>query len=203
MLIEETEVDVEALPLAAFRAHLRLGTGFASDVVQDEVLEGFLRAAIAAVEARTGKALLARVFAWRIATWRDQSGQPLPVAPVSAVSDIVRIYSDGTEETVAEDLYRLSPDLHVPLLQPRGALLPVIPTGGAVRIRFTAGFASEWSGLPADIAQAVMLLAAHYYEYRGATGLGEGCMPFGVTSLLARYRNLRLFMGGAAAGSGR
>ncbi len=40
-----------------------------------------------------------------------------------------------------------------------------------------------------------MLLAAHYYEYRSETALSEGCMPFGVASLLARYRNLRLGAG--------
>ena len=56
MLIEETAVPLAALPLAEFKAHLRLGTGFADDDIQDPVLESFLRAAMAAIEARTGKA---------------------------------------------------------------------------------------------------------------------------------------------------
>jgi len=43
----------------------------------------------------------------------------------------------------------------------------------------------------------VLLLAAHYYEYRDETALGEGCMPFGVSSLIERYRTVRLFAGGA------
>ena len=55
MLIEETAIADAALPVDQFKAHLRLGTGFAEDNVQDEVLKGFLRAAIAAIEARTGK----------------------------------------------------------------------------------------------------------------------------------------------------
>ena len=49
----------------------------------------------------------------------------------------------------------------------------------------------------ADLAQAVMLLAAHYYEYRDETALAEGCMPFGVASLIERYRIVRLYGGGA------
>ena len=55
MLVEETTVPAAALPIAAFKDHLRLGTGFSEDTIQDSVLEGFLRAAVAAIEARTGK----------------------------------------------------------------------------------------------------------------------------------------------------
>ena len=58
--------------------------------------------------------------------------------------------------------------------------------------------AADWGGLPDDLAQAVMLLAAHYYEYRDDTALGEGCMPFGVSSLIERYRRVRLGFGGTA-----
>jgi len=43
----------------------------------------------------------------------------------------------------------------------------------------------------------VLLLAAHYYEHRTETALGEGCMPFGVASLIERYRKVRLLGGGA------
>ncbi|PCH74343.1 MAG: hypothetical protein COC12_04000, partial [Rhodobacteraceae bacterium] len=49
--------------------------------------------------------------------------------------------------------------------------------------------------LPADLGQAVLLLAAHYYEYRDETSLGDGCMPFGVSSLVQRYRAVRLSLG--------
>ena len=55
MLIEETTVPDVALPVEDFKAHLRLGTGFGPETLQDEVLAGFLRAAISAIEARTGK----------------------------------------------------------------------------------------------------------------------------------------------------
>jgi uncharacterized phiE125 gp8 family phage protein len=62
----------------------------------------------------------------------------------------------------------------------------------------SAGYAPDWAGLPADLGQAVLLLAAHYYEYRHETALGDGCMPFGVTSLIERYRTVRLMAGGGA-----
>ena len=195
MLIEENDVPVTALPIAALKTHLRLGTGFATDSVQGDVLEGFLRAAMAAVEARTGKALIARNFTWRLVAWRSMTAQPIPVAPVATLTEMARIYGDDNEEVIPDSAYRLERDLHVPRVLPRASILPTIPMGGAMRLRFTAGFGPHWTDVPADLAQAVMLLAAHYYEYRGETGFGEGCMPFGVTTLLARYRNLRMTMG--------
>ena len=73
-----------------------------------------------------------------------------------------------------------------------GGLLPSIPQNGSARITFTAGYGPAWSDLPADLAQAVLMLAAHYYEYRAEVALSGGCMPFGVTALIERYRPLRL-----------
>ena len=49
MLVEQTTVPTAALPVAEFKDHLRLGTGFADDGVQDDVLETYLRAAIATI----------------------------------------------------------------------------------------------------------------------------------------------------------
>lgn len=197
MLIEETGVPLAALPLAQFKAHLRLGTGFSEDGLQDVVLESFLRAAMAAIEARTGKVLLARGFSWTLSRWRDPAAQPLPVAPVSAVTAVILRGRGESEEVIDPALYRLERDAQRPAIRPLGTALPVIPAGGTAEIAFEAGFADAWGDLPADLAHAVLLLAAHYYEYRDETALGEGCMPFGVSSLIERYRTVRLFAGGA------
>ncbi len=43
-----------------------------------------------------------------------------------------------------------------------------------------------------------MLLAAHYYEIRAEAPVGDGNMPFGVASLIERYRTVRI-LGGAVA----
>ncbi|WP_171179423.1 head-tail connector protein [Ruegeria sp. HKCCD8929] len=195
MLIEETSVPDAALPVDQFKAHLRLGTGFAEDNVQDEVLKSFLRAAIAAIEARTGKVLIAREFSWSLNGWRDRGGEVLPVAPVTGVDAVTLADAEGVEAVVEVGSYRLEPDSQRPRLRPAGALLPAVGTGGSVKIAFTAGMAADWGGLPADLGQAVLLLAAHYYEYRNETALGDGCMPFGVTSLIQRYRMVRFGAG--------
>ena len=195
MLSEVTPVPGAALPLDEFKAHLRLGTGFGEDSLQDEVLIGFLRAALAAIEVRTGKALIIRNFSLEVRHWRDRVQAVLPIAPVQAVTEVTLRDASGSETVLAPSEYRLEGDTHAPRLRPTGSLLPAIPSGGLARIEMQAGMAADWGGLPADLGQAVMLLAAHYYEYRADTGLHGGCMPFGVTSLIERYRSLRLTMG--------
>ncbi|THD74643.1 hypothetical protein E7681_06630 [Thalassobius vesicularis] len=197
MLVEETQVPLAALPVADFKSHLRLGSGFAEDSVQDAMLESFLRAAMAAVEARTGKVLIEREFSWTLNDWRDASGQALPVAPVSAIAQVVLTDRAGDETVVDAAAYVLRPDPQRSRICPVSGLLPTVPMGGSVRVRFLAGYGPDWSDLPHDLAQAVMMLGAHYYEYRHETALSGRCMPFGVTSLLERYRTVRVFAGGA------
>jgi uncharacterized phiE125 gp8 family phage protein len=195
MLIDDTPVAEAALPVAAFKAHLRLGSGFAEDSVQDPVLVSFLRAALAAIEARSGRVLYLRDFGLSLHRWRDPGAQVLPVNPVTEITGVTLIGRDGSDEVVAPARYWLERDAQEARLRPVGSSLPRIPCAGSAQIAFRAGFGAAWEDLPADLRQAVMMLATHYYEYREDTGLSEGCMPFGVSSLIERYRVIRLRAG--------
>ena len=85
--------------------------------------------------------------------------------------------------------------MHRPRLKPKAMLLPSVQQDGSARITFVAGYGADFDGVPSDLAQAVMMLASHYYEFRHETALPGGCMPFGVSSLIERYRSLRLRAG--------
>src|SRR5687767_11559396 len=85
MLTELSAPPLAAVPVRALAEHLRLGTGFADDGSQDAVLELYLRAAMAAIEARLGRALLARDYAFTVTRWREDASQGLPVGPVRSV----------------------------------------------------------------------------------------------------------------------
>jgi uncharacterized phiE125 gp8 family phage protein len=65
-----------------------------------------------------------------------------------------------------------------------------------VEIGFTAGFGAGWADVPADLRQAVMLLAAQFYETRHDAGDAVAGLPLAVQSLLERWRTVRLFGGG-------
>ena len=198
MLIEETGVAEADLPLEPFKAHLRMGSGFGTETVQEPVLASFLRAAIAAIEARTGKALISRLFTMTVQEWADPQAQALPVGPVRQIVSVTVVSRDAMETVIEPQRYWLVRDMKAPLLKPSGAMLPFIPPQGSVRVVFEAGLGESWGAVPADLQQAVLMLAAHYYEYRHETRLGDGCMPFGVSSLIERYRPLRIGLGARA-----
>lgn len=203
ILTETTAVPLAALPMAEFRDHLRLGTGFADDAAQEAILDSHLRAALAAIEARTAKALIARDFLWRIEDWRDPGEQALPVAPVAAVAAVTLIDAAGGATVADPGQWRLVRDSHRPRLVAAGAALPLVPLGGGVEIAFTAGFGPGWGDLPADLRQAVLLLAAQYHEARNEAGHAPGGMPFGVTALIERWRTVRVLGGRGVAGRTR
>lgn len=193
MLIEQTTAPPEALPVTQFRDFLRLGTGFADDGVQDIVLETCLRAALAAIEARTGKIMLERNFVWSLTAWRDLARQVFPVAPVSVISSLGILDRAGSETTITPDRYRLVKDTHRPALVSQSIVLPGIPVGGSAEIYFTAGYGTAWSDIPPDLAHASLLLGSQYYEHRHDSGAGQQGFPMAVSSLIERYRNVRLF----------
>ena len=193
-LVETGSVAVADLPLAEFRAHLRLGTGFGEETLQDAVLEGYLRAAIASVEGRVGKVLISNSFEVLVAAWSAVGELVFPVAPVVDVTSVILRDRLGAERVLAAESYRLEADTHRPKVRGVSGCLPAISEGGEAVVAFTAGYGS-WADVPADLQQAVLLLAAHYYEYRMETALARGCMPFGVTSLIERFRPLRIGVG--------
>ncbi len=194
MLIEETPIPDAVLPLEALKAHLRLGSGFGTDDIQDSMIASFLRAAIAAIEARTGKAILIRRFLLTVSEWHMQDIHALPIAPVSEVVRLEQVAADGERTSIDPSRYWLQGDPQRPRLR-SGTLLPDIPEGSVIEILLEAGYALSWGDVPADLRQAVLMLASHFYEYRNDTGLSEGCMPFGVSSLIERFKQMRLGAG--------
>ena len=198
MLTEDTPIPVAALPLQAMRDHLRLGTGFAEEGLQDGLIEAYLRAALSVIEGRTGKALLQRVFRWVLDDWRDPAAQALPIAPVRSIVSVTLTDGAGGSTVLEAGLWRLIADPHRPRLAPTGPLLPSVPSEGQVEVVFTAGFGALWSDVPADLRQAVLMLAADLYERRDEMGLREQGLPFAILSLIERWRTVRVLGGGTA-----
>ncbi|MGB4829149.1 MAG: head-tail connector protein [Paracoccaceae bacterium] len=196
MLTEVTAVPGAALPVEALKDHLRMGAGFALPPGQDGLLESYLRAAMAAIEGRIAKALIQRRFSWSVEGWRDPEAQALPIAPVSALQTLTLFAVTGTPTVIPPGQFRLIADLHRPRIAGIGALLPSIPTDGRAVVEFDAGFGSDWSDVPADLQQAVLLLAAEYYEHRHDDGSASAGLPFGVVTLIERWRQVRILGGG-------
>lgn len=195
MLTEETPVPLVALPVEEMKDHLRMGSGFADDGLQDGLIETYLRAAMAAIEGRIGKMLFQRRFLLVLDCWRDGE-QALPVSPVSGIVSLTLVDGAGGEVSVPATAYRLVKDLHRPRLAGKGASLPAIPSEGSVKVIFDAGFGAAWTDIPVDLRQAVLLLAGEFYEQRHDDGAQAAGLPFGVVTLIERWRTVRILGGG-------
>lgn len=198
MLTELTTVSLAALPIQGFKDHLRLGSGFTDNGLQDGLLERHLRAAIAAIEGRIGKTLLTKRLKLTLNDWRGRDEQPLPVAPVTALVSVALI--DAADVIIVLDpaRYRLIADQQRPKLRGLGLSLPTVPNDGRAEVVFDAGFGPVWADIPPDLAQAVLLLATEYYEIRHEVDARVAGLPFAVQTLIERWRNVRVLGGGAA-----
>jgi uncharacterized phiE125 gp8 family phage protein len=193
MMVELTSVPGAELPVAELADHLRLAHGFSDDGSQDSRLESCLRAALSGIEARIGKALFRRRFVLTLMAWQATDRHVLPLAPVSGIDGVKLITRAGSETLVDPEHYRLRPDGQRPALVSTGTSLPAPGLGGTIEVEFTAGHAAEWTGIPADLRQAVLILAA---EYWGQNMDAQAGIPFAVSVLLEPHRPVRL-RGGA------
>ena len=193
MLLKEAAPPApNPVPLAEFAAHLRLGYGFTDDGSEDALLDLYLRHAIAVVEARTGQALVMRPYILQVAGWNRRGHLVLPVGPVAAIDRIRFVRAAGIVDLAPTD-WTLEPGrTRQRLTGPGGGALRPVPHGALAELEFTAGHAPAWAEVPGDLRQAVLLLAAHYYENRHGELGAEAALPPAVGAILAPHRPARL-----------
>lgn len=181
--------DVARLPIDALRTFLRLGRGFGDDTAQDPVLETCLRGAMAAIEARLSRALLAREFLWVLHYWRNQDPLRLPLAPLGDVAEMRLVAGNGVVSVVAATRYRFGNDESGAFVEMLSSSLPHLATGAHAELDFSAGY-GEWADIPADLQQAWLRLAAQFYEHRHG-GDAPG-LPLAVLALVETYLPRRM-----------
>lgn len=175
----------EPVTLDDMKAHLRVTH---SD--EDALITGVLVAAVRAVEARGGLALIPQ--AWRLTLDAvPEETLFLPLSPVASLDAVAVIDGAGDPQAVAASLYDAVLGA-APRIRPAGPWPLPSPALGGVRIDFTAGYADA-DAVPDPLKQAVMLLAAHLYETREAAGERRVySFPQTVDALMAPFREVRL-----------
>jgi uncharacterized phiE125 gp8 family phage protein len=185
---------LEPVSLDDAKAHLRLDTD------DDDVLVGAaICAAICAarfhVEAATRRVFIEQGWRIYLDAWPRSRIVTIPVAPLIAV-DAVTIYDvAGAPALVDEDDYQVDV-ASVPgrVVLSRTALQTVGRAVNGIEIDVTAGYGVSSVDVPSPIRQAIMMLVAHWFEYRSAVSqdLALASVPFGVEALIAPFRVLSL-----------
>lgn len=192
LLKEVTPAGVNPVPLRELSAHLRLANGFSDDGSEDGLLELYLRNATAVIETRLGQALINRPYVLQIACWNSAGHLTLPIGPVAEI-DSFQLVSSAGPVSLAPTEWVLEPAASRQRVSgPFGQSLRSIPFGGIAELNFTAGHGPSWNEVPDDLRQAVLLLAAHFYENRFGEVEADGGIPFGVVSILQQHRSMRL-----------
>jgi uncharacterized phiE125 gp8 family phage protein len=150
---------------------------------EDALIAGFIRSAQAACEAFTGLALIAREAVETV----DASGawRRLGVAPVRSIEAVASLGPDGQEAALAAERFAIDVDAAGDgwVRVARAAEFK------RARVRFTAGMAEDWNGVPEPLRQGIVRLAAHLYGLRGE---GDTAPPACVAALWRPWRRLRV-----------
>jgi uncharacterized phiE125 gp8 family phage protein len=187
-LIRTVEPAAEPVTLAEAKAHLRLADGS-----EDDLLSGLIRAARQDVERATGMALLDQHWRLVLDRWPMNGQVNLPVHPVREILSVTIYGSEGEasllDATACEaDLVSRPARLHlVRALDPARAM-------NGIEIDFRAGFGEAGTDVPDLLKRAILLLVAHWYEFRAGFGPSDQpvAWPAGYERLISTYRAGRL-----------
>lgn len=201
---------VEPVGEAEAMAHLRL-----DDDAELALVHGHIRAAREFVEAWTGRALISQ--SWRLSldgwprgggdAWWDGARQgamaqaaaryiEIPKPPLRSI-DLVALFNDADQQTVwtAANYYTdtQSAPGRLVLRNTSSAPAPERAANG-LQISFSCGYGDAGGDVPAALRQAVLMLAAHFFEQREVAANFSGALPapMGARALLAPYRLARL-----------
>ncbi len=160
---------------------------------EDALLDGLIRAAREEVEAACGLALVDQ--SWRLVLDKMPSTQRVLLRrhPVREVLSVTIYDQDGAASVIDPARYQL--DAHA-----RPARLHFVdgPEPGqamnGIEIDFTAGFGEAGTDVPDLLKRAMLLLVAHWYEFRTyfAPSAQPVSYPPGYERLIAPWRTRRL-----------
>ena len=178
----------EPVSLTEARQFLRL-----DQTDEDDLLTMLVTAARLMVEASSGRCLVDQH--WRIVLdrWPQTSEIRLPLSPVSAIVD-ARVYdAQGAAQPVVSDALALDRQSDPPLIRVDGPVPGIGRDYGAIEIDVVAGFGPVAADVPAPLRQAVLRLAARWFEERGDIASRDAqALPAPIAALVAPYRRVRL-----------
>jgi uncharacterized phiE125 gp8 family phage protein len=183
-----TPPGAEPLSLAELKAHLRIDGG-----EEDVVLVSLIRVARDHLERTTGLALISQGWRLYLDCWPETGVVDIARGPVISV-DTVRAFDELGEESEISLAGHVLDGVRRPArlwLRERPAARQAI---NGVEVDFTAGFGEAGEDVPDMLKRAMLIHAAHMYEFRGAVPLEmqPAGMPEGYDRLLAPFLIRRL-----------
>ena len=153
---------MEPVTLAEARQFLRL-----DQTEEDDLLATLITAARLMIEAAAGRCLIEQ--RWRILRdrWPGDGTIRLPLSPVMRI-EAARVYDLlGAAQPVAETALALDTGIDPPRIRIAGDVPEIGRSRAAIEIDLVAGYGATSAAVPAPLRQAVLRLAARWFEERG------------------------------------
>lgn len=179
---------IEPVTIAELKTYLRL-----EHEGENDLLSSLIRAAREEIEVSCGIALIRQN--WRL-TLDDmpRSGRvPLRRHPVSEITSITLFGPDGEASALNPTAYKLERSRRPEIVQFISIPSMIAMTNG-MEIDFTAGFGESAVDVPDLLKRAIILLAAHWFEFRAQFSADQqpASYPAGYERLIAPWRLRRL-----------
>lgn len=187
-LFRTVEPTVEPVTLADAKAHLKL-----QHDSEDSLISGLIRAARDEVEKSAGLALIDQTWRLALDRWPRDSCALIAKHPVKEVLSVTAYGPDGEASLIDPDTYQLDTLSRPARLHFEAQTAPLRAMNG-IEIDFAAGFGEAGPDVPDLLKRAVLVLMAHWFEFRAAFGPGDQpvSFPVGYERMLAGYRARRL-----------
>jgi uncharacterized phiE125 gp8 family phage protein len=187
-LFRTTAPAVEPVSVAEAKAQLRIGHDS-----EDDLLNGLIRAAREEVEARAGLALLSQNWRLALDRWPRFGRVALLRYPVVEILSVTVYGAEGEASLVDPSTYEVDLASRPPRLYFATRPEPARIMNG-IEVDFSAGFGADAESVPERLKRAVLVLVAHWYEFRAGFGAGDQpvSIPPDFDRLISSYRRGRL-----------
>lgn len=180
--------SAEPLSLVELKAHLRIDGG-----TEDTLVQSLIRVAREHLERTAGLALISQGWRFYLDRWPESGVIAITRGPVLSV-DVVRAYDElGEESEIA-----LTGHVLDGICRPARLWLRTRPDTrqaiNGIEVDFTAGFGEAGEDVPDMLKRAMLIHAAHMYEFRGAipVEMQPAGVPDGYDRLIAPFLMRRL-----------
>ena len=178
-----TPPAVPPVTLAALKEHLRITEGD-----EDAYLLDLVAAAASHVEHASGRKLVTQVWRRYGAGLPSTGGLPLGLGPVLRIEAVTLFDIEGTPvQALAGDWRLVDETLFLDRVSPRAA-------ANGVEIDVVCGYGDTPDDVPDTLRRAVLMLAAHWHEFRGAVAPKDQpvSLPPGFDALVRPFRRILL-----------
>lgn len=186
----ETAPTVEPVTVDELMRHCRITI---QDDDQDQYLSDLITAARRYCEKNTNRAFISQTWELRLDDWPSDDIIRPPRPPLQSVETFAYTDAAGDAQTLTENT-----DFVVDIYSTPGRVMlaynkswpDVYDQPNAITVTYEAGYGDTADDVPAELRQAILFLAAHWFEVREPVSMGAqpSRVPLTVDALLDEYR---------------